>query len=286
MSEASTSGLLHGKIGLIVGVANHRSIAAAIAEKTHAHGAEIAFTYENDRLKKRVTEIADTCDSSFVQQLDVCDDQSIAAVAEAVRQQFGRLDFLVHAVAFADRDELKGRFVDSSRQGFMSALDISAYSLVALARHFESLLNIAPDGNILTLSYLGAQRAVPGYGVMGVAKAALESTVRYLAADLGPGGIRVNALSAGPVRTLSASALPGFRRMQNHAREVSPLRRDITAEDIGNAAVAALSPLSGAMSGEMVYVDGGYHAIDAIKLDGADQPVPGASASTAGDGKE
>lgn len=254
--------LLDGKVGLVVGVANARSIAYGIAKAAHGAGGELALTYQSEKVGTRVRAIAEELGQAWCEPLDITNEARVAEVAAALNRRWGRLDFLVHAVAFAEREDLEGRFVDTSRQGFQTALDVSVYSLVALARAFESLLAEA-RGSVLTLSYHGAQKAMPHYNVMGVAKAALESTVRYLAADLGPSGIRVNALSAGPVKTLSAAGIRGLRSMLAHVGATAPMRRNVCIDEIGQAALMPLSHMSTGMTGEVFHVDAGYHAVGA-----------------------
>jgi enoyl-[acyl-carrier protein] reductase I len=256
--------LLQGKKAVIFGVANTRSIAYGIAGTFRAHGAEIALSWLGDALRRRVEPIALELGAAFTFPCDAASDDSIAEAAATVEKNWGRADVLVHAVAFADRDELQGRYIDTSRKGFAVALDISAYSLTALCKHFENILN---DGaSIITMSYYGAQKHINNYNVMGVAKAALESSVRYLAFDLGPRGIRVNAISAGPVRTLAASGISGFHRILGHIEKYTPLKRTITIEEVGNTAVFLASSLSTGITGGIVFVDDGYHA-SGIQID-------------------
>lgn len=256
--------LLQGRKGLIVGVANSRSIAYGISAAVAAQGAELILTYQNERLRPKVAEIAEELGAVDLFPCDVGSDASIEALIESVTERWGELDFIVHAVAFANREDLAGRFVDTSREGFGTALDISVYSLVALSRGFEPLLKAgAGGGSVLTLSYYGGEKVIPNYNVMGVAKAALESTVRYLAVDLGPDGIRVNGISSGPIKTLSAAGIRGMRSQLSVVGAQTPLRRNITLEDIGGAAVFALSDLGSGMTGEIFHVDAGYHALGA-----------------------
>jgi enoyl-[acyl-carrier protein] reductase I len=252
--------LLQGKKGVIVGVANKRSIAWGIAQAAAREGARLAFTYQGERLKENVEELAQPLEGSLILPLDVARDEDIQATADALKREFGTLDFLVHAVAFANREELDGRFVDTSREGYLLAQNISSYSLTALTRAVEPLME-GRDGSILTLSYLGGERVIPNYNVMGVAKAALDMSVRYLAADLGPKGIRVNGISAGPVKTLAAAGIHGFSKMLAQYQAVSPLRRNVTQEEIGDAAVFLLSSLSRGITGEVLHVDSGYHIV-------------------------
>lgn len=254
-------GLLDGKKALIFGVANDHSISWGIAKALRAEGAELAFSYAGEALGRRVRPLAESVGASFVEQCDVSDDAQIAALFEKLGAEFGPIDTLLHGVAYAPREELTGRFVNTSRRGWGIALDVSVYSLVALAQ--AALPHFNPGANVLTLSYYGAEKVVPNYNVMGVAKAALEATVRYLAADLGPDGFRVNAISAGPVRTLSAAGIGDFRRLYRQFAAITPLRRNITPEDVGNTALWLCSHLGSAVSGEVVYVDGGYHILGA-----------------------
>lgn len=253
-------GLMEGRRVVVLGVANERSLAWAIAQKLRAEGAEIALTYPNEAIERRVRPLAEELGVGLVLPCDVQDDRQIAALASRLGEQWGHLDGLVHSIAFARREDLGGRFIDTPRDGFHLALDVSAYSLVALARATEPLLREA-GGSVLTLSYLGAERVIPGYNVMGVAKAALEACVRYLAAELGPHGVRVNAISAGPVKTLSSAGIPGFRTMLRHHAERAPLRRNVGAQEIGAAALYLLSELSQGVTGEVLHVDAGYNVM-------------------------
>jgi enoyl-[acyl-carrier protein] reductase I len=253
------SGLLAGKKALVFGVANDHSIAWGIARALHEHGAEVGFSSIEMLIDRRVRPLAESIGSTFVEPCDVQDDEQIALVFNKWDQANGQLDILVHALAYAKREDLEGRFVDTSRDGFTLALDVSAYSLVALSHAAAPLM--PEGGSIMTLSYYGAEKVVPNYNVMGVAKAALEASVRYLANDLGPQGVRVNAISAGPVRTLAASGVSDFRRMYNLHREVAPIRRNITIEDVAGAAVYLASDLSVAVTGETIYVDGGFNVL-------------------------
>ena len=252
-------GLLDGRKALIFGVANDHSIAWGIARALHAEGALVGFSSIESLLDKRVRPLAQTLGADFVEPCDVQDDAQIAAVFERWQARHGSLDILVHALAFARREDLEGAFVDTSREGFATALDVSAYSLVALSR--AALPLMTNGGAVLTLSYYGAEKVVANYNVMGVAKAALEASVRYLAADLGPRGIRVNAISAGPVRTLAAAGIAGFKGLYGSFRDVAPLRANITPEDVGRAAVYLCSDLAGAVTGEVHYVDGGFNVL-------------------------
>ncbi|GAB6034159.1 enoyl-ACP reductase FabI [Galenea microaerophila] len=253
-------GFLTGKRALIVGVANNKSIAYGIAKQMHAQGAEIALTYQNDKLKGRVEKIAEELDSKIVLPLDVTSDEQIEAVFASLKTEWpDGLDILVHSVAFAPREELDGRIIEAStRQGFLMAHEISAYSLIALTQAGYELLK-ARNGAVVTVTYLGAERAVPNYNVMGIAKASLEASVRYLAADLGQEGVRVNAVSAGPIRTLAAAGIKDFRTMLDKSAAATPLRRNVTIEEVGNTAAFLCSDLASGITGEITYVDGGYN---------------------------
>jgi enoyl-[acyl-carrier protein] reductase I len=257
--------LLAQRRGLIVGVANARSLAWHIAEAAHRAGAQLVLTYASERLRAGVAALADSI-GAVTAPLDVRDDAQLAAVHQLLEARWGALDFVVHATAFARREELQGRFVQTSRAGFAEALDVSAYALVALAQALRPLLVRGEHPSLLTLTYLGATRAMPSYNVMGVAKAALEACVRYLAADLGPEGIRVNALSAGPVRTLSAAGVHGLRTMLQHVAAHAPLRRSIDGAEVADAALYALSSLGRGTTGEVIHVDAGYHVLGAPGL--------------------
>ena len=251
---------LNGKTGLIVGVANKRSIAWAIAQAAAAAGARLALTYQGERLEENVRDLSAALKDPLVLPLDVADDAQIATVFSEVDREFGGLDFLVHGAAFAPRDELSAPFVQTSREGFRTSLDISAYSLVALARGAMPLMERRGGGSILTLTYLGSERVFQNYNVMGVAKAALEASVRYLAADLGPQNIRVNAISAGPIKTLAASGISGFSTILQVYRDRAPLRRTVEAAEVAEAAMFLLGPAGRAVTAEVLMVDGGYHA--------------------------
>lgn len=252
-----TGTLMTGKRGLIMGVANNRSIAWGIAKACAAQGAEIALTYQGDALKKRVEPLAAELGSNLVLPCDVTDPSSMDAVFDTLSKSWGRLDFLVHAIAFADKAELDGRYVDTSEKNFTQSLLISCYSFTALARRAEKLMT--DGGSLLTLTYYGAEKVMPHYNVMGVAKAALEASVRYLAADLGKNAIRVNAVSAGPIKTLAASGISDFRYILRWNEYNSPLRRTVTIEDVGGAGLYLLSDLSRGVTGEVHHVDSGYH---------------------------
>ncbi|HTM27698.1 MAG TPA: enoyl-ACP reductase [Vicinamibacterales bacterium] len=251
---------LSGKTGLVVGVANKRSIAWAIANAASAAGARLALTYQGERLEENVRDLAAGLSDPLVLPLDVTDDGQIARVFEAVEGAFGGLDFVVHGAAYAPREELSNPFVQTSREGFRMALDVSAYSLIALSRGALPLMERRGGGSILTLTYLGSGRVFPNYNVMGVAKAALESTVRYLAADLGPKNIRVNAISAGPIKTLAAAGVSGFSNILQVYRDRAPLRRTVDTAEVADAAVFLLSDAGRAVTAEVLMVDGGFHA--------------------------
>jgi enoyl-[acyl-carrier protein] reductase I len=251
--------LLEGKKALIFGIANKRSIAWGIAKAFHEHGAELGFSYGIPQLEKRVMPLAEQVGVSFVEMADVTKDEDISAVFEKAGDHFGNIDILVHSIAYAKQEDLTGRFVNTSRDGFAMALDISAFSLVALTRHAKDLM---PDGgSVLTMSYYGAEKAVPHYNSMGVAKAALEASVRYLALDLGPDNIRVNAISAGPIKTLAAAGIAGFRKMLRYTEERNPLRRNVDQDEVGRSAVYLCSDLGSGVTGEVVHVDAGYHIL-------------------------
>ena len=254
--------MFQGKRALVLGVANRRSIAWAIAKRLAAGGAQIAFTYQGERIEKNVRELAESVSSPLVTDLDVRSDKQLDSVFGEVAEVFGgQLDLLVHSVAFAAAEDLEGRFVDTPRDRFWMAIDISAYSLVASARAAEPLMEAAGGGAVLTMTYLGGERAVPHYNVMGVAKATLDSSVKYLAWDLGQKNIRVNAVSAGPVRTLAARSIAGFTTMESIFEERAPLRRHIDADDVGAAAAFLLSDDARNVTGTTVYVDAGYHSM-------------------------
>jgi enoyl-[acyl-carrier protein] reductase I len=254
-------GDLEGKTGLIVGVANKRSIAWAIAQAASAEGASLVLTYQNDRLAENVQELAATLSRVTVLPCDVTSDEQIDATFASIAQQSGGLDFLVHGVAFAEREDLAAPFSQTSREGFRVALDVSAYSLIALARGAAPLMETRGGGSVLTLSYLGSQRVFTNYNVMGVAKAALEASVRYLASDLGPKGIRVNAISAGPITTLAAKGISGFSGILQAYRDRAPLRRTVDTREVADAAVFLLGPAGRAVTAEVLMVDAGFHAM-------------------------
>ena len=266
MSDATS--LMAGKRGLIMGVANDRSIAWGIAKAAADHGAELAFTYQGEALAKRVRPLAESVGSDFLMSCDVADDDSLAAVFAALEQRWGRLDFLVHAIAYSDKEELKGLYLDASPRNFTMSMDISCYSFTAVCRHAEKLMT--DGGSIVTLTYYGAEKVVPHYNVMGVAKAALEASVKYLAADLGAAGIRVNAVSAGPIKTLAASGIGDFRYILKWNEYNSPLRRNVSIDEVGGAGLYLLSDLGAGVSGEVHHVDCGYHVVGMKQVDAPD----------------
>lgn len=249
--------LLKGKKALIFGVANDRSIAYAVAKAFKEHGASLAFSYVGEAIQKRVEPISDEIGGDFCFPCDVTNDAEIACAADTVRNTWGSVDIVVHSVAFANRDDLKGRFVDTARAGFSLALDVSAFSLVALCQAFEPMM--APGSSVMAMTYLGSQRVITNYNVMGVAKAALEASVRYLATDLGEKGIRVNAVSPGPLKTLASSGISGFKTILSHVEDRAPLHRNITTEDVAGTAVYLASGLSAGVTGEVIFVDSGYN---------------------------
>ena len=254
-------GFLAGKRALIVGVATERSIAFGIAQAMHREGAQLAFSYLNDKMRTRVEPLAHSLGSQLTMPLDVTADEQCDAAFELLRREWGELDIVVHAVAFAPREALTGNFLQATtREGFRIAHDVSSYSFTALARGAHPLM-AGRHGALLTLTYLGAMRSIPGYNVMGLAKASLEANVRFLAADLGPAGIRVNGISAGPIKILAAAGIPGFRKMLGRVAEVAPLRRNVTLEDVGNAAAFLCSDLAAGITGEILYVDSGFSTV-------------------------
>ena len=262
------TGLMAGKKGLIMGVANDRSLAWGIAQTAHQHGAELAFTYQGEALEKRVRPLAESVGSDLVLPCDVTDDASIDAVFKTLEETWGKLDFLLHAIAFSDKEELKGKYVDTSFDNFQRTMNISCFSFTALARRAAPMMK--HGGSLLTLTYYGAERVMPHYNVMGVAKAALEASVRYLAMDLGEDNIRVNALSAGPVKTLAASGIGDFRYILKWNQYNSPLQRNVTLEDVGGAGLYLLSDLSSGVTGEIHHVDSGYHVVGMKRPDAPD----------------
>ena len=258
-AETAATGILAGKRGLVMGVANNRSIAWGIARAARQQGAELAFTYQGDALKKRVGPLAEQLDALLVGHCDVTDGASIDAVFAEVERVWGKLDFIVHCIAFSDKDELTGRYLETSEENFNKSLNISCYSFTAVAQRAEKLMR--DGGSMLTLTYYGAEKWMPHYNVMGVAKAALEASVRYLAADLGPQDIRVNAISAGPIKTLAASGIGDFRYILKWNEYNAPLRRTVTIEEVGETAAFLLSDMSRGVTGEVLHVDAGYHVV-------------------------
>lgn len=254
---ANHTDLLAGKRALIFGVANERSIAWGISEALHGAGAMLGFTYQGETLEKRVRPLAEGIEADLILPCDVTDQAQVKAVFQQAAERWGGLDILIHSIAFANREDLEGRFVDTGRDGFLKAIEISAYSLVTLAREAAPLMK--DGGSIVTLSYYGAEKVVPNYNVMGVAKATLEACVRYLAADLGPDGVRVNAISAGPIKTLAASGVRGFRGMLGTAEERAPLRRNVSQQEVGQTALFLCSEWGAGITGETLYVDAGYN---------------------------
>ncbi len=254
-------GFLSGKNALIVGLASNRSIAWGVAQAMHREGAELAFSYQNEKLQDRVEKFAAECGSEITLPCDVSSDEQIEAVFEHLDDYWDHLDIIIHSVAFAPREQLEGDYLDAvSREGFATAHDISSYSFAALAKAGRNMMQ-GRNGALLTLSYLGAERAMPNYNVMGLAKASLEANVRYMSNSLGPEGIRVNAVSAGPIRTLAAAGISDFRRMLDHVERTAPLRRNVTIEEVGNTAAFLCSDLASGITGEIVYVDGGFNIV-------------------------
>ena len=251
--------LLAGKRGLVMGVANDRSIAWGIAKALHGAGAELAFTYQGDAFKRRVEPLASELDAKVLLPCDVMDESSVDKVFDDLKQEVGNIDFVIHAVAFSNKEELKGRYVDTTLDNFLMTMQISCYSFTSVARRAAEMMN--PGGSLLTLSYIGVERVMPNYNVMGVAKAALEASVRYLANDLGPDGIRVHGLSAGPMKTLAGSAIANARYVYRTSEHTAPLRRSVTLEDIGGTATYLLSDLSAGVTGQIHYVDAGFHGM-------------------------
>jgi enoyl-[acyl-carrier protein] reductase I len=254
-----------GKRGLIMGVANDRSLAWGIASVCAAQGAELAFTYQGDALQKRVTPLAQSVGSKLILPCDVTDEASVDALFAAITKEWGEIDFLVHAIAYSDKNELDGLYADTTRENFLRTMDISCYSFTALARRAAPLMT--KGGSLLTLSYLGAERVMPHYNVMGVAKAALEASVRYLAVDMGSKGIRVNAISAGPIKTLAASGIGDFRYILKWNEINAPMKRNVTTIEVGNSALYLLSDLGTGVTGEILHVDAGYHNVGMIAVD-------------------
>ncbi len=267
----AVSNVMAGKRGLVMGVANERSIAWGIAKTAAEHGAELAFTYQGEALLKRLKPLAQSVGSDTIMQCDVTEDRSIEEAFALIRKKWGKLDFLVHAIAYSDKEELKGEYVNTTRDNFLRTLDISCYSFTSVAKHAADLME--NGGSLLTLSYYGSERVMPHYNVMGVAKAALEASVRYLAVDLGAQGIRVNGLSAGPMKTLAASGIGDFRYILKWNQYNSPLKRNVTLDDVGGAAMYLLSDLASGVSGEIHHVDCGYNIVGMKAVDAPDISV-------------
>ena len=263
-----TSQLMVGKRGLIMGLANDKSIAWGIAKSLSDAGAELAFSYQGDALKKRVDPLAASVGSSLVLPCDVGDEASIDALFESLKAEWGTMDFIVHAIGFSDKNELRGRYVDTSRQNFLTSMDISVYSFTAVVKRAAEMMT--DGGSALTLTYYGAEKVMPHYNVMGVAKAALEASVRYMAEDLGKDGIRVNAISAGTIKTLAASGIGDFRLIMKWNEYNAPLRRTVTQEEVGKSALYLLSDLGSAVTGEVLHVDAGYHVVGMKAVDAPD----------------
>ncbi len=259
--------IMHGKRGLIMGVANDRSIAWGISKALSDAGAELAFTFQGDALEKRVRPLAEGIGSKIVLPCDVTDEGSISKVFDKIKAEWGSIDFVVHAIAFSDKNELDGLYLDTTRANFQRTMDISVYSFTSVAQHAAPLMN--EGGSLLTLTYYGAERVMPHYNVMGVAKAALEASVRYLAADLGPRNIRVNAISAGPIKTLAASGIGDFRYILKWNELNSPLRRNVTIDEVGNSGLFLLSDMGSGITGEVMHVDSGYHTVGMCSVDSA-----------------
>lgn len=261
------SDLMKNKRGLIMGVANDRSIAWGIAQAVKAQGAELAFTYQGEALEKRVRPLAESVNAAMIEPCDVTDDASVDALFAKIKATWGALDFIVHAIAFSDKNELDGLYLNTTRANFLRTMDISVFSFTSVAQKASALLN--PGGSLVTLTYYGAERVMPHYNVMGVAKAALEASVRYLACDMGARGIRVNAISAGPIKTLAASGIGDFRYILKWNELNAPLRRNVTIEDVGSAGLFLLSDLGSGVTGEVTHVDSGYHVVGMVNVDNA-----------------
>ncbi len=265
---ASGNGLMAGKRGLIMGIANNRSIAWGIAKSCVAQGAELALTYQGEAFRKRVVPLAEELGAHLAGHCDVTDEATLDAVFDGLKERWGKIDFVVHAIAFSDKEELDGRYVETTRDNFLRTMDISVYSLTSVARRAEPLMT--DGGSILTLTYYGAEKVMPHYNVMGVAKAALEASVRYLAVDLGGSGIRVNAVSAGPIKTLAASGIGDFRYILKWNEYNSPLKRTVSIEEVGDSGLYFLSDLSRGVTGEVHHVDSGYHVVGMKSVDAPD----------------
>lgn len=266
------TGLMAGKKGLIMGVANNLSLAWGIAKALHEQGAEIAFTYQGDAIKKRVKPLAESLGSDVILECDVTSDESMDSVFEALKEKWGKLDFFVHAIGYSDKTQLRGNYSDTTRDNFLMTMDISCFSFTALAKRAAPLMS--DGGSMLTLTYYGAERVIPHYNVMGVAKAALEASVRYLAMEMGKNNIRVNAISAGPIKTLAASGIGDFRYILKWNEYNSPLKRNVTIDDVGGSAVYLLSQLGSGVSGETHHVDAGYHVVGMKAEDAPDITAP------------
>lgn len=265
------TGLMEGKRGLIMGLANDRSIAWGIAKALSEHGAELAFSYQGEALEKRVRPLAESLGSTTILPCDVSDEDSMDALFDALKSQWGKIDFVVHAIGFSDKNELRGRYVDTSPANFRMSMDISVFSFTAICKRAADIM---PDGgSLLTLTYYGAEKVMPHYNVMGVAKAALEASVRYIAEDLGKNGIRVNAISAGPIKTLAASGIGDFRYIMKWNANNAPLRRNVTIDDVGGSALYLLSDLGAGVTGEVHHVDAGYHAVGMKAVDAPDMTL-------------
>lgn len=262
-----TTQIMKGKKGLIMGVANDRSIAWGIAKTVSDQGAELAFTYQGEALERRVKPLAEQVNSNIVLPCDVTDEESLDKTFKTIEKEWGKIDFIVHAIAFSDKNELDGRYVDTTRENFKRTMDISVYSFTAVAQ--KALPILSEDASLLTLTYYGAERVMPHYNVMGVAKAALEASVRYLATDLGPEGVRVNAISAGPIKTLAASGIGDFRYIMKWNEYNAPLQRNVTIEDVGRSGLYLLSDLGSGVTGEVLHVDAGYHTVGMVDVDNA-----------------
>ncbi len=278
-----TGRLMEGKRGLIMGVANERSISWGIAQVCAAHGAELAFTYQGEALQKRVTPLASSLGSTIIEACDVTDEGSLDRLFAVLQERWGRLDFVVHGIAFSDKSELDGLYVNTTRANFLKTMDVSCFSFTAVAQRAMPMMT--EGGSLLTLSYIGAARVMPHYNVMGVAKAALEASVRYLSVDLGPKNIRVNAISAGPIKTLAASGIGDFRYILRWNELNAPLRRNVTQLEVGHTALYLLSDLGTGMSGEVMYVDAGYHNVGMMAVDQAG-PIVDLLKGFVGDGQQ
>jgi enoyl-[acyl-carrier protein] reductase I len=259
MNTSINQKLMHGKRGLVMGVANNRSIAWGIAKALHNAGAELAFSYQGEAIEKRIIPLAKELGSDITIECDVSDEKSIINLIKELESEWGKIDFLVHAIAYSDKNELTGRYIDTSKENFMQTMHISCYSFTSILKHAERILN--PNASVVTLTYSGAERVMPHYNVMGVAKAGLEASVKYLSVDMGKNGTRVNAISAGPIKTLAASGIGDFRYILKWNEYNSPLRRTVDIEDVGNAAIYLLSDLSKSVTGEILHVDAGYNIV-------------------------